>query len=119
MDPEDTMPPRSSFTEAPPFAVEDAVRKLGANIRTARLRRNLTMADVAAKLGVSRRVIAEVENGKVTTAIGTYVGMLWAMDLMNSLDQVADPKADEEGLALAGLDERERARSGGGPSNAF
>ena len=45
--------------------------------------------------------------------------MLWAMNLLPTLNTVADPRADEEGLALAGLDERERARSAGGPSNAF
>jgi hypothetical protein len=45
--------------------------------------------------------------------------MLWAMNLISSLDGVADPKTDEEGLSLSGVDERERARTGGGPSNAF
>jgi hypothetical protein len=43
--------------------------------------------------------------------------VLWAVNLLPSLDGVADPKADAEGLALSGLDERARAR--GGPSNAF
>jgi hypothetical protein len=41
------------------------------------------------------------------------------MNLLQTLDGVADPKTDEEGLALSGLDERERARTKGGPSNAF
>lgn len=45
--------------------------------------------------------------------------MLWAMNLLPSLAEVADPKNDEEGLALSGIDERQRARRGGGPSNAF
>ena len=98
------MPPRSQLTKATPFAVEDALKRLGGNLRTARLRRNLSLAELASKLG---------------TSAGIYVGMLWAMNLLPSLDGVADPKADEEGLALSGLDERERARGGGGPSNAF
>jgi hypothetical protein len=45
--------------------------------------------------------------------------MLWALNLLPSLNGVADPQADEEGLALVGLEERERARGSGGPSNAF
>src|SRR5882757_253476 len=113
------MPPRSALTNAPPFAVQEALRSLGNNLRTARLRRNLTLAELAAKLGVDRHVLSDAENGKLTTSAGVYVGMLWAMNLIPSLDRVADPKADEEGLALSGLDERERARAGGGPSNAF
>jgi|SRR5271163_3623068 len=113
------MPPRNSLTSAPPFAVQEALKSLGNNLRTARLRRNLSLAELAAKLGVDRHVLADAENGKLGTSVGVYVGMLWAMNLISSLDGVADPKTDEEGLALSSLDERERARTGGGPSNAF
>ena len=35
------MPPRSQLSTAPPYAVEAALQKLGGNLRTARLRRNL------------------------------------------------------------------------------
>ena len=113
------MPPRSQLTKATPFAVENALKRLGSNLRTARLRRNLSLAELAGKLGVDRHVLSDAENGKLGTGAGIYVGMLWAMNLLPSLDDVADPKADEEGLALSGLDERERARRGAGPSNAF
>lgn len=113
------MPPRSQLIAAPPSAVQEAIKRLGNNLRTARLRRNLSHAELAAKLGVDRHVIADAENGKLSTSAGVYVGMLWAMNLLPSLADVANPKNDEEGLALSGLDERERARQGGGPSNAF
>jgi transcriptional regulator with XRE-family HTH domain len=113
------MPPRNSLMSAPPFAVQEALKSLGNNLRKARLRRNLSLAELAAKLGVDRHVLTDAENGKLGTGAGVYVGMLWAMNLLPSLDGVADPKTDEEGLALSGLDERERARTGGGPSNAF
>jgi transcriptional regulator with XRE-family HTH domain len=113
------MPPRNALTNAPPFAVQEAVQTMGKKLRTARLRRNLSLAELAAKLGVDRHVLTDAENGKLTTSVGVYLGMLWAMNLLPSIDGVADPKADEEGLTLSGLDERERARGGGGPSNAF
>ncbi len=113
------MPPRSQLTEAPPYAVEETIKKLGASLRTARLRRNITLADMAAKLGVSRYVVADAEKGKVTTNVAVYVGMLWAMNLLNHMELVADPAHDEEGLALSVFDERERARQKGGLSNDF
>lgn len=113
------MPARNQLSSAPPHAVETAMEKLGANLRTARLRRNLSLAQLASKVGVDRHVIASAESGKLGTGAGVYVGMLWAMNLLPTLNTVADPRADEEGLALAGLDKRERARSAGGPSNAF
>jgi transcriptional regulator with XRE-family HTH domain len=113
------MPPRSQLSTAPPHAVEAALQKLGANLRTARLRRNLSLAELASKVGVDRHVVADAESGKLGTNAGVYIGMLWAMNLLPTLNAVAEPRADEEGLALAGLDERERARAAGGPSNAF
>lgn len=113
------MPPRSQLSMTPPYAVESAIKTLGANLRTARLRRNISLADMAAKLGVDRHVIADAERGKVTTNIAVYVGVMWAMNLLSHLDTVVDPAADEEGLALAMADERERAHLGGGMSNDF
>jgi transcriptional regulator with XRE-family HTH domain len=113
------MAPRSSLTTAPPAAVKDSLKHLGSNLRTARLRRNLSLADLASKLGVDRHVIADAESGKLGTSAAVYVGLLWALNLLPSMATVADPKNDEEGLALSGIDERERARAGGGPSNAF
>jgi transcriptional regulator with XRE-family HTH domain len=107
------------LTEAPPFAVETAIKTLGANLRTARLRRNVTMAELAAKLGVNRHVIADAENGKATTGIAVYVGMLWAMNLLGQFEGVADPAADEEGLALSLADRRARASGRGGLNNDF
>jgi len=113
------MPPRSQLSNAPPHAVEAALKKLGANLRTARLRRNLSLAQLASKLGVDRHVVSDAESGKLGTSVSVYAGMLWAMNLLPTLNSVADPLADEEGLALVGLDQRERARSARGPSNAF
>ncbi len=113
------MPPRSPLTETPPFAVESVIKTLGANLRTARLRRNLTMTEVADKLGVGRHVISDAENGKPGTAIAVYVGMLWTMNLLDHLERVADPAADEVGLARSIADGRERAGRGGGLDNDF
>lgn len=36
---------------APPYPVEQTIKRLGVNLRTARLRRNLTIQDVAEKIG--------------------------------------------------------------------
>lgn len=113
------MPPRNQLSSAPPHAVATALENLGANLRTARLRRNLSLAVVASKIGVDRHVIAGAESGKLGTSAAVYIAMLWAMNLLPTLNGVADPQADEEGLALAGLGERKRARIAGGPSNAF
>jgi transcriptional regulator with XRE-family HTH domain len=113
------MPPRSQFSTTPPYAVQDAIKTLGANLRTARVRRNISIADMASRLGVDRHVVADAERGKLTTNIGVYVGMMWVMDLLGHLSPVADPTLDEEGLARAMAEERDRAYPSGGMSNDF
>jgi transcriptional regulator with XRE-family HTH domain len=104
------MSKRSRLLETPPFAVERALKTLGANLRTARIRRKLTLEDVAQKIGVSRRILGDMEKGKPSTAIAIYVAALWALDLLGHLSSVADPTKDTEGLTLALSRERTKVR---------
>jgi transcriptional regulator with XRE-family HTH domain len=97
----------NTLTKAPPYAVETAIKTLGQNLRTARLRRNLTIEDVAAKIGTGPRAVADAEKGKPTTAMAVYVALLWTYDLLGPWDTLADPAADSEGMALS--ERRERA----------
>ena len=59
------MAARNSLLQAPPYAVEQALKKLGADLRTARLRRNLTVEEVAQKIGAGVRA---GESGEGTNA---------------------------------------------------
>ncbi len=95
----------SKIAESPPAAVENVLKRLGLNIRTARLRRRLSMKELAERIGISRYVVADIEKGKPTTAIAAYLGALWALGLLRDMREVADPDHDEEGKIL------ERARS--------
>jgi transcriptional regulator with XRE-family HTH domain len=99
------MPRVSKISKSPPAAVEDILNRLGRNIRTARLRRKLSMEELAERVGISRYVLADIEKGKPTTAIAAYLGTLWALGLLWNMQEVADPDRDQEGKIL------ERARS--------
>jgi ribosome-binding protein aMBF1 (putative translation factor) len=103
----------NKLTSAPPLAVDQAVQTLGAHLRTARLRRNLTTERIAAKLGVDRHVVSDAERGKLTTAVAIYAGLLWAMGLLPQLERVAEPSSDDEGMALGLADDRKKARMRG------
>ena len=98
------MPSRTRISESPPAAVQDALERLGRNIRIARLRRRLTQGDLAQRVGVSRFVIADVERGKATTGVASHLGALWALGLLSGMREVGNPDRDDEGKAL------ERAR---------
>ncbi len=94
------MPNKSRITQAPPAAVEDAIRRLGRNIRTARLRRRLRIEDVANRIGASRFTVADIEKGKAGASMAAYAGALWALGLLEGMSEVADPDRDEEGKTL-------------------
>ena len=98
------MPRVSKISESPPAAVEEALSRLGRNLRIARLRRRLSMEELAERVGITRFVLADIERGKPTTAIAAYIGTLWALGLLGEMRYVADPDRDEEGKIL------ERAR---------
>jgi len=113
------MPTPNKLTSAPPYAVEGSLKRLGADLKLARLRRNLTIETVAKKIGTGPRAVREAENGKPTTGVVVYAALLWAYDLITQLDEVALPIRDAEGQAMSRLDERSRARAGGGLNNDF
>lgn len=102
---------KNLLTTTPPYPVEHAIKRLSANLRTARLRRNLTIEEVAAKIGTGRRAVIEAEKGKTSTSAAVYVALLWAYDLLGTMESIADPASDTEGLALSV--QRERARAPG------
>jgi transcriptional regulator with XRE-family HTH domain len=94
--------------KTPPMEVEQALLRLGANLKTARLRRNLTVAQVAQKIGAGTRAVGDAEKGKPSTGIATYAGLLWAYGLLQQAGQLAAPASDDVGAAL----ERGRSRAG-------
>ena len=100
---------KNTLTEAPPYPVEQAIKRLGVNLRTARLRRNLTIHEVAVKIGTGPRAVSDAEQGKISTGIVVYTALLWAYDLLAPLNELADPARDEVGLARIGKRERARA----------
>jgi transcriptional regulator with XRE-family HTH domain len=98
---EDDDCPEQAAGTAPPYAVERTLKGLGANLRTARLRRNLTIGDMAEKIGTGERAVADAEKGKPSTGIAVYAALLWALDLLDQVDLVATPERDQEGQTLA------------------
>ena len=96
---------------APPYPVEQTLKLLGENLRTARIRRNLTIEDVAERIGTGPRPVMDAEKGKAA--------LLWLYDQLNQLEEVADPFKDKEGLSLARARERTRVRKSRVLTNDF
>lgn len=86
---------------SPPYPVEKTLKQLGVRLRTARVRRRLTIKELAEKIGTGTRAISDAERGKPSTSIATYVAILWVFDLLSDLEILADPSRDIQGQALA------------------
>lgn len=113
------MTARNQLLAAPPHAVELALKRLGNDLRLARTRRNLTVADVAEKIGTGPRAVQDAEKGKPSTGIAIYMALLWTYDLLGQMQDVADPSKDEQGRALALARENKRPRSRKGLNDDF
>jgi transcriptional regulator with XRE-family HTH domain len=110
---------RNNLLAAPPYPVEQALKNVGRNLRSARLRREQTIQQVAKRIGTGPRAIRNAESGKTSTSVAVYAALLWAYDLLDSLEKLADPLTDKEGLALAAVKEGKRARKNGDIDNEF
>ena len=113
------MTAKNTLIQAPPYPVEKAIKNLGANLRTARLRRNLTIEEVGEKIGTGPRAVSDAEKGKISTGIAVYTALLWVYDLLGPMNELADPSLDEEGLFLSLSKDRARARAKEGLDNDF
>ena len=82
---------------------------VGEQIKLARLRRNLSVAQVAERATCSPLTVSRIEKGAPTVAIGIYLRVLYALQLDDDILSLA--KDDELGRALQdmNLSHRERA----------
>ncbi|HEY3448958.1 MAG TPA: helix-turn-helix domain-containing protein [Myxococcales bacterium] len=102
--------PKNLLTRTLPAPVDKALKTLGANLKTARQRRDLTVQEVAEQIGVSRQLVADAERGKPTTGVAVYVALLWSFGLLDRLAEVVDPGKDRVGMAGALMQGRSRVR---------
>lgn len=92
-----------------PRKLEEKMRIVGEQIKLARLRRNLSMAQVAERATCSPLTVARIEKGTPTVAIGIYLRVLYALQLDNDILMIA--KQDELGRQLQDLALTSRKRA--------
>ena len=92
-----------------PRKLEQKMQVVGEQIKLARLRRNLSIAQVAERATCSPLTVSRIEKGAPTVAIGIYLRVLYALQLDDDILSLA--KDDELGRTLQdmNLPQRERA----------
>ena len=72
---------------------------LGARLRAARLRRRISLTDLAARVGVSRTTQRHLEQGDPSVNLAVLIRTLTLLGLSDDLDEIA--KTDEIGHQLS------------------
>lgn len=70
------------------------LRKLGARLREARIRRRLTQELVAERAGMTRPTLRRAERGDPSVSAGSYALILQALGLLDGWGVIADPVGD-------------------------
>lgn len=86
------------------------LQTLGEQLRRARIARDMTLDDLAARMGVGRQTLARLEAGAPGVSLEALGLALWNMNLLEHLAQIAAAANDPEGQRLADLRAPSRAR---------
>ena len=83
-----------------PPSVQRALRALGRDVRIARKKRRMPVADFAARMGVSQGTLARLERGESGVSLGVLAMALLALGELRRLDELLDVSKDDTGLML-------------------
>ena len=100
---------KSTMATRLPRRLEENMKIVGEQIKLARLRRNLSRAQVAERAMCSELTEARVEKGSPTVAIGTYLRILYALQLEDDILLIAKDDIIGRELQDISLINRKRA----------
>lgn len=92
-----------------PRKLEQKMKIVGEQIKLARLRRDLSIAQVAERATCSPLTISRIEKGSATVSIGIYLRVLYALQLEDDILHIA--KDDLLGKHLQDLNMQPRKRA--------
>ncbi|MGV7209341.1 hypothetical protein ACLB1G_15960 [Oxalobacteraceae bacterium A2-2] len=77
------MPKKLSTAASWPTLVQERLTVWGECINTQRLRQRITVADLSARLGISRTTLLRLEKGDPGAAVGAYLTALLALGIFD------------------------------------
>ncbi len=106
------MPKDSLALDTLPAAAQAGLRRLGADLSTARKRRRQSQREWAQRLQVSVPTLIRMEKGDPSVSAGLYATALWLIQRHEALGALADPQYDLAALEQEVGAARERYRRG-------
>jgi transcriptional regulator with XRE-family HTH domain len=77
------MPKKLSSAQAWPTLVQERLTMWGKSINTQRLRQRIPVADLSARLGISRTTLLRLEKGDLGAGAGAYLTALLALGIVD------------------------------------
>lgn len=84
-------------TSTIPIPVNKALKKLGADLKEARIKRRLTMALVEERAGITHITFSKVEKGDAGVSMGIYAKVMFVLGLIDNIYNLAEPDNDTVG----------------------
>ena len=101
--------PKNTMGTKLPRKLEQNMQLVGEQIRLARLRRNLSIAQIADRATCSPLTVMRIEKGSPSVSIGIYLRVLYALQLEDDILCLA--KEDKLGRMLQDLSLKRRQRA--------
>lgn len=80
--------------------VTELLKQVGSNIKLARMRRNITIKELANRIHVDERTITRLEKGDPSINFKNLLTALITLGIDDSVAKLANPDDDEVGKAL-------------------
>jgi len=90
-------------------STEKILKKMGHQIKKARLRRNIRAEEVAEQSGISKGTLTAIEKGVPTVSIGAYAAVLYVLGIEDDLRLIAMDEEAKRKCQSPFLTNRERA----------
>lgn len=91
--------------------VARALKRVGSDLRTARIRRRISQKDLALLMGVSIGTVQRMEQGDAGVAIGHIATACSCMNCLDKFASLLDPTVDELGMVADSFRLPQRVRS--------
>jgi transcriptional regulator with XRE-family HTH domain len=94
----------------PSISVRQSLRKLGEDIRQARLVRRIPMALLAERAMISRATLTKIQKGDPSVAMGSYAQVIFGLGFKTPFNMLLDITNDSTALSILGREIPQRVR---------
>lgn len=84
-----------------PIPIRKALKKLGKDIKEARLRRRISTILMAERIGTTRTTLRNIEDGQPSVSVWLYASALYVLGMLDRFRDIADIASDPVGQALS------------------